>query len=74
MVGALSSINAVAGAFSDNLPLLLVVGAPNSHDVVEEKVVHHSFGSEGKQQCQHCFSSVVCGSFAINGLKDAAGE
>jgi len=59
MVGALSLINAVAGAFSDDLPLLVVVGSPNTNDLVERHVVHHSLGSGSLDQCRRAFDPVV---------------
>src|SRR3974377_2611701 len=31
-VGGLSAINAIAGAFAENLPVIVVSGGPNTHD------------------------------------------
>jgi pyruvate decarboxylase len=35
MVGGLSAINAVAGAYSDDLPLLLISGKSSSNNFLE---------------------------------------
>jgi pyruvate decarboxylase len=41
-VGALSAINAVAGAYAENLPVILVSGAPNTNDRATEHLLHHT--------------------------------
>jgi pyruvate decarboxylase len=74
MVGALSLINAVAGAFSDDLPLLVVVGSPNTNDLVERHVVHHSLGSGSLDQCRRAFDPVVTHVFSVYSPKDAPGN
>ena len=38
-VGGLSCLNAVAGAYSDDLPLIVISGCPNSNDFGTERVV-----------------------------------
>jgi pyruvate decarboxylase len=40
-VGGLSAINAVAGAYAENLPVILVSGAPNTNDRATEHLLHH---------------------------------
>jgi pyruvate decarboxylase len=43
-VGGLSAVNAVAGAYSDDLPLIFISGAPNSNDHVSDRILHHTIG------------------------------
>jgi TPP-dependent 2-oxoacid decarboxylase len=74
MVGALSAINAVAGAFAHDLPLLIVVGSPNTLDLAEKRVVHHTLGIVGgERQCLRCFEPVVTHSYSIDCANEAAG-
>ncbi|WP_310620080.1 thiamine pyrophosphate-binding protein [Flexibacterium corallicola] len=44
-VGGLSSLNAVAGAFAEDLPLIVVSGAPNTNSLAEAEVLHHTLGT-----------------------------
>jgi pyruvate decarboxylase len=46
-VGGLSLLNAVAGAYSERLPVLVVTGAPNSNDFGTMRVLHHTTGRPG---------------------------
>jgi indolepyruvate decarboxylase len=38
-VGGLSAINAIGGAYAENLPVILVSGAPNSNDARNARLV-----------------------------------
>ena len=44
-VGALSAINAVAGAYAENLPVILVSGAPNTNDRATEHLLHDTLAT-----------------------------
>ncbi|KAK8961031.1 Pyruvate decarboxylase 4 [Platanthera guangdongensis] len=44
-VGGLSVINAIAGAYSENLPVICIVGGPNSNDYGSNRILHHTIGS-----------------------------
>ena len=41
-VGTLSAFNAMGGAYAENLPVILVSGAPNTNDRATEHLLHHS--------------------------------
>ncbi len=43
-VGGFSILNAVAGAYSEDLPLLIISGGPNTNDGQERHLVHHTIG------------------------------
>ncbi|KAG5567033.1 hypothetical protein RHGRI_002561 [Rhododendron griersonianum] len=43
-VGGLSVLNAIAGAYSENLPVICVVGGPNTNDYGTNRVLHHTIG------------------------------
>ena len=59
-VGGLSAINAVAGSYSDNLPVIVISGCPNSNDFSTERVVHHTIGLPQFSQVSSCFRQVTC--------------
>ena len=42
-VGELSAINAIAGSYAENIPVISIVGAPSSKIIETKKLVHHNF-------------------------------
>jgi pyruvate decarboxylase len=44
-VGGLSAINAIGGAYAENLLVILVSGAPNSNDRATEHLIHHTLAT-----------------------------
>ena len=44
-VGALSAFNAIGGAYAENLPVILISGAPNTNDHATEHLLHHTLGT-----------------------------
>lgn len=71
-VGGLSAINAVAGAYSDDLPLLLVSGGPNSLDAHDRHRIHHTIGELEIYQQSKCYEPVVAKTLIIRHAADAA--
>jgi len=59
-VGGLSIINAIAGAYSGNLPVICLVGAPNSNDYGTNHILHHTLGEPDFSQEYRCFKEVTC--------------
>lgn len=59
-VGGLSIINAIAGAYSENLPLICVVGGPNTNDYGTNRILHHTIGLPDFSQELRCFRTVTC--------------
>ncbi|KAK3406836.1 hypothetical protein EUGRSUZ_K02968 [Eucalyptus grandis] len=70
-VGGLSVINAIAGAYSENLPLICIVGGPNSNDYGSNRLLHHSIGLPDFTQELRCFQTVTCHQAVVNNLEDA---
>ena len=58
-VGGLSVINAIAGAFSENLPVICIVGGPNSNDFGSHRILHHTIGLPDFSQEIRCFQTVT---------------
>jgi pyruvate decarboxylase len=71
-VGGLSVLNAVAGANSEDLPLLVISGGPNTHDVSEHHRVHHTIGELDLDQGARCFRPVVAKTIVVRHLAEAA--
>jgi pyruvate decarboxylase len=44
-VGGLSAINAIGSAYAENLPVILVSGAPNTNDRASEHLIHHTLAT-----------------------------
>ncbi|XP_006363624.1 pyruvate decarboxylase 1-like [Solanum tuberosum] len=70
-VGGLSVLNAIAGAYSENLPLICIVGGPNSNDYGTNRILHHTIGLPDFTQEQRCFQTVTCYQAVVNNLEDA---
>ncbi|KAF7012230.1 hypothetical protein CFC21_026441 [Triticum aestivum] len=70
-VGGLSVLNAIAGAYSENLPVICVVGGPNSNDHGTNRILHHTIGLPDFSQELRCFQPVTCHQVVINNLDDA---
>ncbi|GMI96427.1 pyruvate decarboxylase-2 [Hibiscus trionum] len=70
-VGGLSVLNAIAGAYSENLPLICIVGGPNSNDYGTNRILHHTIGLPDFTQELRCFQTVTCFQAVVNNLEDA---
>ncbi|KAI4324515.1 hypothetical protein MLD38_029999 [Melastoma candidum] len=70
-VGGLSVINAIAGAYSENLPVVCIVGGPNSNDYGTSRILHHTIGLPDFSQELRCFQTITCHQAVVNNLDDA---
>ncbi|XP_073290184.1 pyruvate decarboxylase 1 [Primulina huaijiensis] len=70
-VGGLSVLNAIAGAYSENLPVICIVGGPNSNDYGTNRILHHTIGIPDFSQELRCFQTVTCYQAVVNNLDDA---
>ncbi|PWA56235.1 pyruvate decarboxylase 1 [Artemisia annua] len=70
-VGGLSVINAIAGAYSENLPVICIAGGPNSNDYGTNRILHHTIGLPDFTQELQCFQTVTCAQVVVNNLEDA---
>ncbi|KAG2262365.1 hypothetical protein Bca52824_069444 [Brassica carinata] len=65
-VGGLSVLNAIAGAYSENLPVICIVGGPNSNDFGTNRILHHTIGLPDFTQELRCFQTVTCYQMHMN--------
>nr|BAU70033.1 pyruvate decarboxylase [Rosa hybrid cultivar] len=70
-VGGLSVLNAIAGAYSENLPVICIVGGPNSNDYGTNRILHHTIGLPDFTQELRCFQTVTCHQAVVSHLEDA---
>ncbi|EEF47752.1 pyruvate decarboxylase 1 [Ricinus communis] len=70
-VGGLSILNAIAGAYSEHLPVICIVGGPNSNDYGSKRILHHTIGLPDFSQELQCFQAVTCHQAIINDLDNA---
>ncbi|MQM22603.1 hypothetical protein Taro_055657 [Colocasia esculenta] len=70
-VGGLSILNAIAGAYSENLPVICIVGGPNSNDYGTNRNLHHTIGLPDFTQELRCFQTVTCFQAVVKNLEDA---
>ncbi|XP_026441200.1 pyruvate decarboxylase 1-like [Papaver somniferum] len=70
-VGGLSILNAIAGSYSENLPIICIVGGPNSNDYGTNHILHHTIGLPDFSQELRCFQTITCYQAVVNILEDA---
>ncbi len=70
-VGGLSAINAVAGAYAEDLPLILISGGPNTNDAPQNHRLHHTLGEADFNQQARMFAEVTAGVWQIRHIEDA---
>lgn len=72
-VGSLSALNAVAGAYAEDLPLLVISGGPNINSVLQDRLIHHTLAEvEGRQEyVRNIFSKVTAYATIVRSLEEA---
>ncbi|CAK9319857.1 unnamed protein product [Citrullus colocynthis] len=73
-VGSLSLINAIAGAYSEDLLVICIVGGPNSNNYGSRNILHHTIGLPDFTQELRCFQNVTCYQAVIDNVEDAQWE
>ncbi|KAK3199030.1 hypothetical protein Dsin_022445 [Dipteronia sinensis] len=70
-VGGLSVLNAIAGAYSEKLHVICIVGGPNSNDYGNNIILHHTIGLSDFTHEIRCFQTITCTQAVGNNLDDA---
>ena len=70
-VGGLSLVNAVAGAYAEDLPVIVISGGPNSNDRAQHHLIHHSTGNYDFNQQYRIFREVTAEAVVIRHIEDA---
>lgn len=58
-VGELSAFNGIAGSYSENVPIVHIVGAPSSIDQSEHRLMHHSLMNGDFQQFKNAYQEIT---------------
>lgn len=58
-VGELSAMNAIAGSFAENIPVIKIVGVPATKFIKSNKLIHHNFQHPDYYAFERAFSNVV---------------
>ncbi|TCK30677.1 indolepyruvate decarboxylase [Ancylobacter aquaticus] len=64
-VGGLSMINAIAGANAENLPVIMISGAPNTNDRATDHLLHHTMATTDFSYQLEIAAKVTCCAVAI---------
>lgn len=70
-VGGLSALNAVACAYAEGLPVIVISGGINSDSEADGHIIHHGLGEVRYDYPRQIFEHVTAGAFAIRRLEDA---
>ena len=69
-VGGLSILNAIAGAYAEDLPVIIISGGPNSNSEAQNQLLHHTCGEVSYGYCRDIFAHVTSSSVIIRHLED----
>ncbi|MEM7144701.1 MAG: thiamine pyrophosphate-binding protein [Verrucomicrobiota bacterium] len=64
-VGGLSLLNAVAGAYAEDLPVIAISGGPNTNSEAEYELLHHTIGKVDYDYQREIFSRVTADAVII---------
>lgn len=70
-VGGLSALNAVACAYAEDLPVIVISGGINSDSAAEGRIIHHALGEVRYDYQRQIYEHVTAGAIAIRRLDDA---
>lgn len=70
-VGGLSAVNAVAGAYAENLPVIVISGGPNTNSVQDAEILHHTLATENYNYVRDMFAHITAHTVFIHRSSDA---
>lgn len=70
-VGGLSLINAIGGAYAEDLPIIVISGGPNTNSEVDNEILHHTLGESRLKYMRDMYSNVTVDSVIIRHVEDA---
>ncbi|MGY6277825.1 alpha-keto acid decarboxylase family protein [Methylomonas sp. MgM2] len=63
-VGALNTVNAIAGAYAESSPVVVISGAPGVREQSDDPLIHHRFGPFTFQR--EIFERITCAAVVLN--------
>jgi pyruvate decarboxylase len=73
MVGSMSVLNAIAGAYAEGQKVIVLCGGPDSSSYGSDVTMHHSLGLPDKEQSVRIFDQITCGSMIV-GMHSVPGD
>jgi pyruvate decarboxylase len=73
-VGGLSALNAVAGAYAENLPVIFISGGPNSNDQASSHFLHHTLETHDFSYQLEIARKVTCAAVSITRPAEAPAQ
>lgn len=73
-VGSLSIVNAVAGAYAEDLPMIVISGGPNTDSECQNQILHHSLGFVSYNYPRNILAEVTAYAVAIKHLSEVPYE
>ncbi len=73
-VGGLSALNAIAGAYAEDLPLIAISGGPNTNSEAECELLHHTLGVLDYGYQREIYNRVTADAVIIRNPVDAPYE
>lgn len=70
-VGGLSLLNAIAGAYAEDLPVIAISGGPNTNSAAENELLHHTLGKVDYGYQREIFAQVTQEAIIIQHPADA---
>lgn len=70
-VGGLSAVNAIAGAYAENLPIIVISGGPNTNSVQDAEILHHTLATENYHYVRQIYSHITAHTVYIHRVSDA---
>lgn len=70
-VGGLSALNAVAGAYAEDLPMIVISGAPGTDAEGRNQILHHTTGTVNFHYVKDIFKKVTAESLTIKHPENA---
>lgn len=58
-VGELSAMNAIAGSYAENIPVIHIVGTPSSKDITNKTLLHHNFQEPKPQAYINAYQNII---------------
>lgn len=71
-VGGLSAINAITGAYAEDLPVIIISGGPNTNSAPAHQLLHHTTGKHDFRYVRDMFEKVTTNAVIIDDVQTAA--
>lgn len=73
-VGGLSALNAIAGAYAEDLPIVTISGGPNTNSTAEYEVLHHTLGKVDYDYVREIYARVTADAVTIQHPSEASSQ